>query len=306
LAAWSDTSGIRINEVTFSGLVKLSNGVPSAAVPNSDTTGNAGSASRLASPVQINGAAFDGSSDVTTPKWGTARNITIGNKTSSVDGSGNVSFTLGEIGAQAAGASLTSIQGLAGTSGLLRKIGVNSYTLDTAAYLTGNQTITFTGDVAGSGATSVVLTLANSGVTAGTYRSVTVDAKGRVTAGSNPTTLSGYGITDAATKAEVDALRDVPANVKSAEYTLTLDDRGKSIDTVANVTIPANYSVNFPIGSVVTITNVGGVTITISSAATLRLAGTDATGNRTLDQYGVAVARKVATDTWILSGAGLN
>lgn len=33
--------------------------------------------------------------------------------------------------------------------------------------------------------------------TAGTYRSVTVDTYGRVTAGSNPTTLSGYGITDA-------------------------------------------------------------------------------------------------------------
>ena len=40
----------------------------------------------------------------------------------------------------------------------------------------------------------------NSGVTAGTYRSVTVDAQGHVTAGTNPTTLSGYGITDAAAK----------------------------------------------------------------------------------------------------------
>ncbi len=38
---------------------------------------------------------------------------------------------------------------------------------------------------------------ANSGVTAGTYRSVTVNARGHVTAGTNPTTLSGYGITDA-------------------------------------------------------------------------------------------------------------
>lgn len=40
----------------------------------------------------------------------------------------------------------------------------------------------------------------DSGVMAGTYRSVTVDAQGHVTAGSNPTTLSGYGITDAAEK----------------------------------------------------------------------------------------------------------
>ena len=41
----------------------------------------------------------------------------------------------------------------------------------------------------------------NSGVQAGTYRSVTVNSQGHVTAGSNPTTLAGYGITDAATKA---------------------------------------------------------------------------------------------------------
>lgn len=54
----------------------------------------------------------------------------------------------------------------------------------------------FTGD-ATSAAGSTALTLANSGVTAGTYRSVTVDAKGRVTGGTNPTTLFGYGITDA-------------------------------------------------------------------------------------------------------------
>ena len=39
-----------------------------------------------------------------------------------------------------------------------------------------------------------------SGVEAGTYKSVTVDANGHVTAGSNPTTLAEYGITDAANK----------------------------------------------------------------------------------------------------------
>ena len=39
-----------------------------------------------------------------------------------------------------------------------------------------------------------------SGVTAGTYRSVTVDENGHVTGGTNPTTLAAYGITDAAAK----------------------------------------------------------------------------------------------------------
>lgn len=47
--------------------------------------------------------------------------------------------------------------------------------------------------------------LATSGVTAGTYKSVTVDAYGRVTGGTNPTTLAGYGITDAlSTSSDID------------------------------------------------------------------------------------------------------
>lgn len=53
--------------------------------------------------------------------------------------------------------------------------------------------------------TDTVYTHPKSGVTAGTYKSVTVDANGHVTAGTNPTTISGYGITDAYTKAEVNS-----------------------------------------------------------------------------------------------------
>lgn len=48
--------------------------------------------------------------------------------------------------------------------------------------------------------------LAASGVTAGTYKSVTADAYGRITAGTNPTTLSGFGITDTYTSAQIDTL----------------------------------------------------------------------------------------------------
>ena len=76
----------------------------------------------------------------------------------------------------------------------------------TAEKLKTARTIAITGDLSwstsfdGSGNVTASGTLANSGVTTGTYRSVTVDDKGRVTGGSNPTTLSGYGITDAAPK----------------------------------------------------------------------------------------------------------
>lgn len=44
--------------------------------------------------------------------------------------------------------------------------------------------------------TSRTISMPNTG-TAGTYKSVTTDAQGRVTAGTNPTTLAEYGITDA-------------------------------------------------------------------------------------------------------------
>ena len=49
----------------------------------------------------------------------------------------------------------------------------------------------------GSEDVEINLVLASSGVEAGSYRKVTVNAKGLITGGSNPTTLGGYGITDA-------------------------------------------------------------------------------------------------------------
>ena len=64
--------------------------------------GNAASATKLQTTRSINGTNFDGSANITTTNWGTARTITIGNSGKSVNGSGNVSWSLSEIGAAAA------------------------------------------------------------------------------------------------------------------------------------------------------------------------------------------------------------
>ncbi|MGA3706572.1 phage tail protein [Ralstonia nicotianae] len=54
----------------------------------------------------------------------------------------------------------------------------------------------------GTTALAFELVSGKTGVAAGTYRSVTVNSRGQVTGGTNPTTLSGYGITDAVTAAQ--------------------------------------------------------------------------------------------------------
>lgn len=87
-------------------------------------------------------------------------------------------------------------------------------------YLTQNQNITISGDVTGSGNTSINLTLSNTGVNPGTYTKVTVDSKGRVTSASNPTTLSGYGIIDAVNTSEV-------VTTATPNKILKLDSNGK-------------------------------------------------------------------------------
>ena len=63
---------------------------------------------KLQTARSINGTSFDGSSDITTSTWGTPRTLTIGNTGKSVNGSGNVSWSLREIGAlSTAGGTIT-------------------------------------------------------------------------------------------------------------------------------------------------------------------------------------------------------
>ena len=105
--------------------------------------------------------------------------------------------------------------------------------------------------------------------------------------------------------------RNTPVNSQSTAYTLVLADSGKTIlhpdsdNNARTFTIPANSSVAYPVGTVITFVNlINTVTIAITSD-TMYLAGDGTTGSRTLAAYGVASAVKVASTTWIISGNGL-
>ena len=72
------------------------------------TTDNVASATKLQTARTINGTAFDGTAAITTAKWGTARNLTIGNTAKSVDGSSAMAWSLAEIGALGVNANAVS------------------------------------------------------------------------------------------------------------------------------------------------------------------------------------------------------
>jgi hypothetical protein len=106
--------------------------------------------------------------------------------------------------------------------------------------------------------------------------------------------------------------RNAPVNSQSAAYTLVLADAGKVIlhpSTDANArtfTIPANSSVAYAVGTVLTFVNMTSQVVTIAiTSDTLYLAGTGTTGSRSLAQYGMATAVKLTSTTWLISGSGL-
>lgn len=76
----------------------------------------------------------------------------------------------------------------------------------TATALKTSRNVGISGDIVaanvvfnGTADVALVSELSATGVVAGTYTKVTVDAKGRLTVGENPTTVAGYGLVDAAT-----------------------------------------------------------------------------------------------------------
>ena len=132
---------------------------------------------------------------------------------------------------------------------------------------------------------------------------------------SNPTftgVVSGNasGSPTAANGASALGFRGIPASGAGASgaYTLVAADAGELVytTTTRTVTIPANSSVPYEIGTTIVFVSGTGATTTIAiTTDTLRLVGTGTTGSRTLAPHGMATAVKVAATEWYISGNGL-
>jgi len=181
------------------------------------------------------------------------------------------------------------------------EVAAGDFTYIQEGTLAGSQWVMTTPDVITIGTSNIVfsqLSGINGQVTIGTTA---------IPVGGSTTTLAGLTtITD--TAGIEFGYKDVPPVVPVGVYTLSTTDRGKSIDTSFNVTVPADATAAMIVGSTVTITNTtsGSITIIQDVGSTLRFSGSTATGNRTLGAFGIATVRKLGANLWFITGSGLN
>ena len=116
---------------------------------------------------------------------------------------------------------------------------------------------------------------------------------------------------DVLTAATVNSLVGFTVATNTNDYTAVLADQYQVLEIMNKATaiafkIPTNASVAFPVGTAITVLNIGAGTCTISAVTpgttTVLSAGAVAAAP-TLAQYKSAVCIKTATDTWYLVGA---
>jgi hypothetical protein len=97
----------------------------------------------------------------------------------------------------------------------------------------------------------------------------------------------------------------------TTDYTAVIADAYQVLEIMNKATaiafkIPTNASVAFPVGTAITVLNIGAGTCTISAVTpgttTVLSAGATA-ASPTLGQYKTAVCIKTATDTWYVVGS---
>jgi hypothetical protein len=97
----------------------------------------------------------------------------------------------------------------------------------------------------------------------------------------------------------------------TTDYTAVIDDAYQTLEIMNKATaiafnIPTDASVNFPIGTAITVLNIGAGTCTIkavTSGTTSVFSSGGTVAQPTLGQYRTAVCIKTAANTWYVVGA---
>jgi hypothetical protein len=120
-----------------------------------------------------------------------------------------------------------------------------------------------------------------------------------------------YSTGDVLTAADMNGLVAFTVNAQTGTtYTATTNDTYQALVTMNNASanafkIPTNASIAFPVGTVLTVLNIGAGTTTISavtSGTTTVLSAGTTPAAPTLAQYKSAACIKTATDTWYIVG----
>lgn len=114
-------------------------------------------------------------------------------------------------------------------------------------------------------------------------------------------------ITDLQTLLDDKAPREPGINPQSGtNYTLTLADRGGLVTMnhadANTLTIPANASVAFPVGTIISVIQLGAGTTTIAGDTGVTVNGVSGASGSIGSRFQAAALLKTATDTWTISG----
>jgi hypothetical protein len=278
-------------------------------------SGNATTATTLQTARTIGGVSFNGSANINLPGVNTAGNQNTTGTAANV--TGTVAIANGGTGATTQQAAINALAGAVTSAQYLRGNGtnilmsaiqaadvptLNQNTTGSAATLTTGRTIAITGDLTytsgsfnGSANVTGTGTLANSGVTAGTYGgnnsipSLTIDAKGRVTAATTVTPSGTYAISISGSSASTTGNAATATTLQTAR-------------TIGGVSFNGSANINLPGVNTAGNQNTTGTAANVTGTVAIANGGTGATTQQTA----INALAGAVTSAQYLRGNGTN
>lgn len=267
------------------------------------TAGVLGIAGSTAGTISVQGAASAGTWTFTLPTSGGTNNYVLTTNGSGTSSWSQVSLTAGVTGVLPVANGGTN----ASSAGITAFNNITGYTAAGATGTTSTNLVFSTSPTLVTPVLGAATATSINGLTISSSTGTLTITNGKTASFSNSITFAGTDsttMTFPSTSSSIGYL-NIPQNSQTSAYVAVVGDVGKHISiTTGGVTVNASV---FSAGDVFTIYNNSGSsqTITQGTSVTMYQAGTATTGNRTLAQRGVCTVLCVASNTFVISGAGL-